>query len=147
MTRGIEMALRRILADPKFLFRFERDPASMPAGRRYRISDLELASRLSFFLWSSIPDDELLQTGRARGKLNDPAVLEQQVRRMLADPRSQALVEQLRRSVAVSCASCRTANPDRQIGFRRQSAAGLPARDRDARSRASSAKIAACSIC
>jgi Protein of unknown function (DUF1592)/Protein of unknown function (DUF1588)/Protein of unknown function (DUF1587)/Protein of unknown function (DUF1595)/Protein of unknown function (DUF1585) len=89
--RGIEMALRRILADPNFVFRFERDPAGIPAGAAYRISDLELASRLSFFLWSSIPDEELLKTAE-QGKLSDPRVLQQQVRRMLSDSRSRALV-------------------------------------------------------
>jgi len=88
---GIEMALRRILVDPEFVFRKEAEPASAPAGKPYRISDLELASRLSFFLWSSIPDDELL-TVAAQNKLHEPAVLEQQVRRMLADRRSDALV-------------------------------------------------------
>ena len=89
--QGIESALRFMLTDPKFVFRFERDPANVAAGSAYRVSDLELASRLSFFLWSSIPDDELL-TVAAQGKLEDPAVLEAQVRRMLADPRSEALV-------------------------------------------------------
>ena len=88
---GIEMALRRILSDPQFVYRFERDPSSAPADQPYRISDLELASRLSFFLWSSIPDDELLDVA-ARGKLHDPAMLEHQVRRMLADPRADSLV-------------------------------------------------------
>jgi len=88
---GIEMAVRRILADPQFVFRFERDPANLPAGAVHRISDLELASRLSFFLWSSIPDDELLNTAIA-GKLKDPAVLQREVKRMLADERSEALV-------------------------------------------------------
>ena len=76
---------------PQFLFRIERDPPGIAPGTPYRISDLELASRLSFFLWSSIPDDELLGVA-ARGKLKDPAVLEHQVRRMLADPRSESLV-------------------------------------------------------
>jgi len=88
---GIEMALRRILADPEFVFRREAEPATLAAGQTYRISDLELASRLSFFLWSSIPDDELL-TVASQNKLRDPAVLEQQVKRMLKDPRSQQLV-------------------------------------------------------
>ena len=88
---GIEQALARVLADPRFVFRFEREPANVPAGRPYRISDLELASRLSFFLWSSIPDDELLDLAM-QNKLHDPAVLEAQTRRMLADPRSEALV-------------------------------------------------------
>jgi hypothetical protein len=88
---GIEMALRAILTSPEFLIRVERDPANAAPGRPYRISDLELASRLSFFLWSSIPDDELLDLAE-RGKLHDAVVLEQQVRRMLADLRSESLV-------------------------------------------------------
>jgi hypothetical protein len=88
---GIEMALRAILSSTEFLFRVERDPANAKPGQSYRISDLELASRLSFFLWSSIPDDQLLNLA-AQGKLRDSAVQEQQVRRMMADPRSKALV-------------------------------------------------------
>ena len=88
---GIENALRLILASPKFLFRTEPDPARIAAGSVYHVSDLEIASRLSFFLWSSIPDDELL-TVAAQGKLKDPAVLDRQVRRMLADPKAEALV-------------------------------------------------------
>ena len=88
---GIEMALRRLLVSPEFLFRVERDPADLDSGSPYDISDLELASRLSFFLWSSIPDDELIDVA-ANGALRDPAALEQQVRRMLADPRSETLV-------------------------------------------------------
>ncbi len=87
---GIEMAIERLLADPKFIYRIEQEPAQVADGGHYRISDIELASRLSFFLWSSIPDDELLALAEA-GKLEDPAVLEQQVRRMIADPRSEAL--------------------------------------------------------
>jgi uncharacterized protein DUF1592/uncharacterized protein DUF1588/uncharacterized protein DUF1585/uncharacterized protein DUF1595/uncharacterized protein DUF1587 len=110
--QGIEMALRAMLTSPAFLFRIEQTPASAlgaapagkpnaagaaPAGKpgaaadAYRISDLELASRLSFFLWSSIPDDALLDVA-VKGKLDEPAVLEQQVKRMLADPRANALV-------------------------------------------------------
>ena len=88
---GIENALRLILASPKFLFRSESDPASVAAGSVYHVSDLDLASRLSFFLWSSIPDDELLNVA-AQGKLKDPAVLDREVRRMLADPKAEALV-------------------------------------------------------
>jgi hypothetical protein len=88
---GVEMGLRRVLADPEFVFRFERDPADLPIGATHRITDLELASRLSFFLWSSIPDEELLATAE-RGRLKDPAVLRQQVQRMLKDPKSQALI-------------------------------------------------------
>jgi hypothetical protein len=88
---GIELALRRILVDPEFIFRFERNPDRLAPGAAHRLSDLELASRMSFFLWSSIPDDELLDAA-SRGTLRNPAVLERQVRRMLADPRSSALV-------------------------------------------------------
>ena len=89
---GIELALRRILVGPEFLFRIERDPENVPPDTAYPISDLELASRLSFFLWSSIPDDQLLDLAE-RGSLRDPVVLEQEVRRMLNDPRSDALVD------------------------------------------------------
>jgi mono/diheme cytochrome c family protein len=89
---GIELALRRILASPQFLVRAERAPSKTVPGRSYRITDLELASRLSFFLWSSIPDDELLALAN-QNKLHTSPVLEQQARRMLADSRSQALVE------------------------------------------------------
>ncbi len=86
---GIETALQRILASPKFVFRVERDPAGAPPV--HRITDVELASRLSFFLWSSIPDDELLNVA-SQGLLQNPTVLETQVRRMLADPKAEALV-------------------------------------------------------
>ena len=89
---GIRWAIEALLVSPKFLFRVEHDPADAAPGAPYRIADLDLASRLSFFLWSSIPDDELVDLA-ARGELSDPAVLDHQVRRMLADPRSQALVE------------------------------------------------------
>jgi len=89
---GIESAMQRILVDPEFLFRVERDPPQAAAGEAYRISDLELASRLSFFLWSSIPDDQLLDLAES-GKLSDPATLDGQVKRMLADERSEALVK------------------------------------------------------
>jgi uncharacterized protein DUF1592/uncharacterized protein DUF1588/uncharacterized protein DUF1587/uncharacterized protein DUF1585/uncharacterized protein DUF1595/cytochrome c len=88
---GIEMALRLMLASPQFLVRAEREPATVHAGLAYAISDVELASRLSFFLWSSIPDDELIRLAAER-RLSQPAVLEHQVRRMLADARSEALV-------------------------------------------------------
>ncbi len=88
---GIEMALRAILASTKFLFRVERDPKNIATGTAYRVSDVELASRLSFFLWNSIPDEELLDLA-VRGALKEPAVLQAQTRRMLADPRSEALV-------------------------------------------------------
>jgi mono/diheme cytochrome c family protein len=88
--RGIERALRSILSSPNFVFRAEQD-APAPPGTVYPISDLELASRLSFFLWSSIPDDELIEVA-SRGTLHRPATLERQVRRMLADRRSDALI-------------------------------------------------------
>ena len=86
---GIEQGLRLILANPKFIFRTESTPLNSAAQR---VTDLELATRLSFFLWSSIPDDQLLEAA-TQGRLSRPAVLEQQVRRMLADPRSRALVD------------------------------------------------------
>jgi hypothetical protein len=89
---GIEIGLRRLLVDPEFLVRVETEPTDVAVGASYPISDLELASRLSFFLWSSIPDEELLALA-SENKLGDPAVLEQQVRRMLDDPRSAALVQ------------------------------------------------------
>jgi len=88
---GIEMALSAVLVSPEFLFRVERDPEGLAPNTPYRVTDLQLASRLSFFLWSSIPDDELLDVAAA-GKLHEPAVLERQVKRMLADSRSRALV-------------------------------------------------------
>ena len=89
---GIRTAIERLLIDPEFLFRIERDPEGLAPGAPYWLADLELASRLSFFLWSSIPDDELLDVAAA-GRLSDGAELERQVRRMLADPRAAALVE------------------------------------------------------
>jgi len=89
---GIRMAVQAIIASPKFVFRFEKTPANAAPGKNYRISDLELASRLSFFLWSSIPDEQLLNLA-SQGKLRDTAVLEREVRRMLADRRSDALVD------------------------------------------------------
>ena len=87
---GIERALRALLVSPDFLFRVVSDPPGAEPGTPYRLSGLELASRISFFLWSSLPDDELLAVAEAGG-LEDPAVVEAQVRRMLADPRSEAL--------------------------------------------------------
>ncbi len=88
---GIELGLRRILASPPFLIRAEREPANLPPGQPYRITDLELASRLSFLIWSSIPDDELIQLA-SQNRLHLPEVLERQVHRMLADPKADALV-------------------------------------------------------
>lgn len=88
---GIEMAVRAVLVSPEFLFRVESDPASVAPKSAYKLSGLELATRLSFFLWSSIPDDELLAAA-TQGTLQQPAVLERHVRRMLADPRSNVLI-------------------------------------------------------
>jgi mono/diheme cytochrome c family protein len=89
---GIQQLVARILVAPRFVFRFEEEPANVKPGVQFRVDDAALASRLSFFLWSSIPDDELLELA-AKGRLRDPAVLEQQVRRMLRDPKSSALIE------------------------------------------------------
>src|SRR4029078_10859883 len=82
---GIEYSLRLLLSSPQFLVRAERDPAAVRAGQADRVTDLELASRLSFFLWSSIPDDELIAVA-AQGRLSQPTVLAQQVHRMPKDP-------------------------------------------------------------
>jgi len=89
---GIQQALSRILIDPRFLIRFEEEPEAAEPGEVYRISDLELASRLSFFLWSSIPDEELLELAMSN-QLSDPQVLDAQITRMLTDDKSRALVE------------------------------------------------------
>jgi mono/diheme cytochrome c family protein len=88
---GIELGLRRLLASPQVLVRVEREPAGAAPGQPFRITDLELASRLSFFLWSSIPDEQLISLA-AQGRLSNPVVLQQQVKRMLADPRSASMV-------------------------------------------------------
>jgi mono/diheme cytochrome c family protein len=87
---GIRTGIQAVLSNPEFVFRFEREPAGVVPGKNYRINDLELAARLSFFLWSSAPDDQLI-TLASQGKLKDPITLEKQVRRMLADSRSSAL--------------------------------------------------------
>jgi len=87
---GIRMVVQAIVADPQFVFRFERTPADVTPGSNFRISDLELASRLSYFLWSSAPDDQLIKIA-SENKLHQPSVLEEQVRRMLADPKSETL--------------------------------------------------------
>ena len=89
---GIELALQSILAGPEFLFRVAQDPAGVTAGTVYPISDIELASRLSFFLWSTIPDKDLLDLAE-QGKLREPGILEGQIRRMMADTRSGALID------------------------------------------------------
>jgi mono/diheme cytochrome c family protein len=88
---GVEEIVQRVLADPEFVYRLEPEPAGLVAGKTYRISDVALASRLSFFLWSSVPDNELIDLA-TQGKLKEPAVLEAQVRRMLADPKSDAMI-------------------------------------------------------
>ncbi len=128
---GIELALERVLVSPEFLFRIEKDPTVAPSrtgaptsAAVSRISDVELASRLSFFLWSSMPDDELLNLA-AKDQLREPTVLEHQVRRMLADRRSIVARQQLRGAVAVSAKSARRgARPSSSSRFRRESAAG-----------------------
>ena len=89
---GIQFALERVLVSPDFLFRIEQDPADAQPGAMYEISDIELASRMSFFLWSSPPDDELLNQAE-RGALREPGMLEQQVQRMMADPRADAFIK------------------------------------------------------
>lgn len=88
---GIEAVVQRVLADPEFVYRLEPEPANLTPGKTYRIGDMALASRLSFFLWSTVPDDQLIDLA-AKGKLHEPAVLEAQVRRMMADARFEALV-------------------------------------------------------
>jgi hypothetical protein len=89
---GIQEAVARVLVAPRFTYRSEEDPVNVASGQVYRVSDVALASRLSFFLWSSIPDDELLDVA-TKGRLRDPKVLDQQVKRMLADEKADALVE------------------------------------------------------
>jgi uncharacterized protein DUF1592/uncharacterized protein DUF1588/uncharacterized protein DUF1587/uncharacterized protein DUF1585/uncharacterized protein DUF1595 len=89
---GIRMALEYVLANPEFVFRFERAPAGIRPGESYKVSDLELASRLSYFLWSSLPDDELISLA-SQHKLHEPAVLQGQVKRLLADPKSEMLAK------------------------------------------------------
>ena len=101
---GIRTALQAMIASPEFVFRFEQTPASAAPGSNFRISDLELASRLSYFLWSSAPDEQLIALA-SQGKLQEPAVLEKQVRRMLADPRSEALTTNFAGAVAASAES------------------------------------------
>src|SRR6202023_4343699 len=90
--QSIQLAIQAMLVSPHFLFRVERDPNPIDPTRVHRISDIELASRLSYFLWSSMPDDELLGLAEA-GKLHTPVALDSQVKRMLADPRSAALAD------------------------------------------------------
>jgi cytochrome c551/c552 len=107
---GIRTALQAILASPQFVFRFERVPDNVTPGKNYRISDLELASRLSYFLWSGAPDDQLITLAN-QGKLKDTVVLEKQVRRMLADPRSQALATNFA-GQWLHLQNLRDANPD-----------------------------------
>lgn len=110
---GIELALASLLVKPEFLFHVERDPPEVPPGTVYRIGDLELASRLSFFLWSSLPDEELLDLA-IRGDLSRPNVLEQQTRRLLADDRSQSLVSNFAEQW-LYLRNLDTANPDMRL--------------------------------
>jgi hypothetical protein len=108
---GVEMALRAMLASPKFVFRVERDPAGIAASGVYELNSLELASRLSFFLWSSIPDEELLKLAESN-KLREPDTLARQVERMLADAKSQALVTNFA-GQWLHIRNLRTATPDK----------------------------------
>ena len=108
---GIQTALEFLLTDPEFVFRVERAPADAEPGIAYPVSDLELASRLSFFLWGSIPDDELLDLA-AEERLSDPAVLEQQVRRMLAQPRARTTLAESFAGQWLGLRSLRNASPD-----------------------------------
>ena len=107
---GIQSAIERLLMSFNFLFRIEEDPGDLEPGTVYRLSDLDLASRLSFFLWSSIPDDELLDVA-VRGELTDPDVLKRQVLRMLADPRSRTLIDNFA-SQWLTIRKARTWQPD-----------------------------------
>ena len=108
---GIELALRRILTSPQFLVRAEREPETIAPGQSYRITDLELASRLSFLLWSSIPDDELISVA-GQNKLHTSPVLEQQVRRMMLDPKAGALVENFGDQRLLPCETSPATSPD-----------------------------------
>lgn len=112
---GIERTLARVLVDPRFIFRMEHVPANLPQGAAYRLTDLELATRLSFFLWSSIPDSKLLDLAIA-GELSRPAVLEQQTRRMLADPKAKSLVDNFA-SQWMRLRELDNAEPDAAAGF------------------------------
>jgi hypothetical protein len=125
---GVEMALRAVLASTEFLFRIERDPRGVAPQTPYRVNDVELATRLSFFLWSSVPDDELLDLAIG-GRLNRPATLEQQVKRMLASPKADALVTNFAgqwlylRNLAVASPDARTFpdfDDNLRQGFRRE---------------------------
>jgi len=107
---GIRTAIQAILSSPEFVFRFERTPADVAAGTNYRISDLELASRLSYFLWSSAPDDRLI-TIASQGRLKNPTVLEREVRRMLADKRAQTLATNFA-AQWLTLQNLKDANPD-----------------------------------
>ena len=111
---GIESALQLILASPEFLFRFEPDPPDVADGALYRVDDMALASRLSFFLWSSVPDDQLLNLA-SQGKLKDPAILEQQVKRMLADPEVRGPGRQLRGAMAFPAQSEELGSQPRRV--------------------------------
>jgi Protein of unknown function (DUF1592)/Protein of unknown function (DUF1588)/Protein of unknown function (DUF1585)/Protein of unknown function (DUF1587)/Protein of unknown function (DUF1595) len=106
---GVEAVIQRVLADPEFVYRREAEPTNIAVGKPYRISDMALASRLSFFLWSSVPDEELVNAAQ-QGKLRDPATLERQVRRMLADARSEAMITNIT-GQWLSVRSLRTSEP------------------------------------
>ena len=143
---GIQKALAAMFMSPDFLFRVEQDPKGAAPGTVYRISDFELASRLSFFLWSSIPDETLLKLAE-QGKLKDPAVLRQQVKRMLDDTRSEALTATSPGS-GCTCETLRRPSPIRSFSRHSMRACASRSSRRPRCSlRAFSAKIAAFSIC
>ena len=127
---GVERGLKRLLVGPEFLLRVEADPPDARPNTPHRINDVELASRLSFFLWNSIPDEELL-TLAARKQLGNPATLTKQIRRMVADPRFGAFVEELRRAVALPAEPRRGGPGAAELsGLRRHAAPGVPPRNR-----------------
>ena len=139
---GIDLGLRRTLSSPKFIFRAERDPANVAAGTAYELGDLELASRLSFFLWSTIPDDTLLDLA-AKGRLRAPGMLEQQVRRMVLDPKSQAFADNFM-GQWLQLRNIRTSSPTRTSFPTSTTTCGARSRPRPRCScRPSSARIAA----
>ena len=142
---GIELAVRSILVSPKFLFRFEGQPETAAPNTAYRITDVELASRLSFFLWSSIPDDELLNVAEKK-TLHDPVVLDRQVRRMLADPRSEALVSNFAGQWLQTAMCPGSAHPELLFHFDDNLRQAFE-RETALFATVSSARIAACSTC
>ena len=134
--QGVRVALEAILVSPHFLFRIEHDPSPNNPAASHRLDDYELASRLSYFLWSSMPDDELFAAGRANGKLRSPEVLTAEVRRMLHDPKVRRAGREFRRPVAGVAQPGQRKARSRQVSrIRRRSAQGDAARRRGCSSR------------